>query len=140
MLEEIIRMLDALTPDPVDRRQNQRLQALTDRLNYLKFGRTEDAERNVAFLRQELSNATIVTMQESVARLLEREMQKMMLARGNPEYSFRVVDRASVPKWRYSPKRIQVVIFGTLAGGMIAVFFAVFRGRSRRAHSQSSAA
>ena len=114
---------------------------LVDRLNTRMRDRAlRDAERNVAFLRQELSNATIVTMQESVARLLEREMQKMMLARGNPEYSFRVVDRASVPKWRYSPKRIQVVIFGTLAGGMIAVFFAVFRGRSRRAHSQSSAA
>lgn len=91
-----------------------------------------DAERNVTYLRQELARADVVTLQESVSRLLENEMQKMMVARGNAEYSFRVIDRARTPKWRSSPKRVQVVILGTVAGGILAVFIAVVRGRSRR--------
>jgi uncharacterized protein involved in exopolysaccharide biosynthesis len=105
---------------------------LVERLNARMRDRAlRDAERNVSYLRQELTTADVVTLQESVARLLEREMQKMMVARGNPEYSFRVVDRASVPKWRSSPKRVQVVILGTMAGGLVAIFLAVFLGRSR---------
>ena len=107
---------------------------LVERLNTRMRERAlRDAERNVAYLRQELATADVVTLQDSVARLLEREMQQMMLARGNPEYSFRVVDRASEPKWRFTPKRAQVVILGTIAGGMIAMFVAVYRGRARRA-------
>lgn len=108
--------------------------ALVERLNTRMRDRAlREAERNIAYLRHELASADVVTLQESLARLLEREMQKMMVARGNPEYSFRVVDRASEPKWRARPKRIQVVILGTMAGGLLAVFFAVVRGRRRTA-------
>jgi uncharacterized protein involved in exopolysaccharide biosynthesis len=105
---------------------------LVERLNTRMRDRAlRDAERNVNYLRHELTTADVVTLQESVARLLEREMQKMMVARGNPEYSFRVVDRASVPKWRFSPKRIQVVILGSLGGGLVAIFIAILLGRRR---------
>jgi uncharacterized protein involved in exopolysaccharide biosynthesis len=110
---------------------------LVERLNTRMRDRAlREAERNVAFLRQELARADVVTLQDSVARLLEREMQKMMLARGNPEYSFRVVDRASVPKWRASPNRIQVVLLGSLTGGITAVFVAVLLGRRRAKRTQ----
>jgi len=90
-----------------------------------------DAERNVTYLRQELAKADVLALQESVTRLLENEMQKMMVARGNTEYSFRVIDSARIPKWRSSPKRVQVVILGTAAGGILAVFLAVLRARGR---------
>lgn len=104
--------------------------ALVERLNARTRERAlREAERNVAFLRQELAGANVVTLQESVARLLEREMQNMMLARGNPEYSFRVIDRAAPPKWRARPKRILVVILSTVGGGLVAVFVAVLIGR-----------
>jgi uncharacterized protein involved in exopolysaccharide biosynthesis len=88
-----------------------------------------DAERNVAYLRRELASADVVTMQESVARLLERELQKMMLARGNAEYAFRVIDPASAPKWRSRPQRVQVVVLGTIMGGIFAIFLVVLLGR-----------
>jgi uncharacterized protein involved in exopolysaccharide biosynthesis len=109
---------------------------LVERLNARMRDRAlRDAERNVTYLREELGKADVITLQESVTRLLENEMQKMMVARGNSEYSFRVVDRASTPKWRSSPKRIQVVILGSAAGGILAVFIAVLRGRSRKRNS-----
>lgn len=107
---------------------------LVDRVNSRMRDRAlQEADRNVTYLRQELGRADVVTLQESVAHLLESEMQKMMLARGNMEYSFHVIDRASVPKWRDRPKRLQVVILGTAAGIVIAVFLAAVVGRRRRA-------
>jgi uncharacterized protein involved in exopolysaccharide biosynthesis len=91
-----------------------------------------EAERNVSFLRREMTDSNVVTLQQSVGRLLESEMQKMMVARGSTEYSFRVVDRAETPKWRSWPKRIQVVILGSLFGAMLAFLVVFFRNAGRR--------
>lgn len=106
---------------------------LVGRLNSRMRNRAlEEAERNVSYLREELGKSSIVTLQESVARLLENEMQKMMVARGNAEYAFRVIDHAGVPKWRAKPKRIQIVILATLAGALLAIFVAAVWERRRR--------
>jgi uncharacterized protein involved in exopolysaccharide biosynthesis len=92
-----------------------------------------EAERNISYLRRELSDSNIVTLQQSVGRLLESEMQKLMLARGSSEYAFRVVDRAETPKWRSWPKRLQVVILGSLFGALSAVLIVFLRHAGRRA-------
>jgi uncharacterized protein involved in exopolysaccharide biosynthesis len=106
---------------------------LIERLNARMRDRAlREAERNIAYLHEELAKANVVALQETTTRLLESQMQKMMVARGNSEYSFRVVDRAQIPKWRSSPKRVQVCLLGTIGGGLLAVFIAVARGRRRR--------
>lgn len=80
------------------------------------------SENNVKFLREELAATNIATLQQSASHLLENEMQTLMLARGNQEFAFRVVDHASVPKWRSRPRRGLIVSAATLAGGFFAVF------------------
>src|SRR5690606_2767647 len=57
-----------------------------------------EAESNVGYLQEELAKTGVVTLQQSISRLLESELQKLMLARGNEEFAFRVIDRAQVPK------------------------------------------
>lgn len=81
-----------------------------------------ESERNVKFLREELAATNIATLQQSTSHLLENEMQTLMLARGNREFAFRVVDHASAPKWRSWPKRTLLVSAATLAGGVLAIF------------------
>jgi len=74
-------------------------------------------------------------MQESIGRLLETELQKLMLAKGNREFAFKIVDPAFVPKERLRPKRAMIAIIGTLLGGLIGVFAALIlhSGRASRA-------
>lgn len=86
-----------------------------------------EAETNVAYLQQELGNTSIVTLQESIGRLLETELQKLMLARGNEEFAFRVVDKPQIPKERHWPKRALIVAAGAIFGGFLGVFFVVLR-------------
>jgi len=52
-------------------------------------------------------------------------MQKLMLARGNEEFAFKVIDKAVPPKFRDSPKRTLIVVFFSLAGGFLGIL-AVF--------------
>jgi len=87
----------------------------------------QDAERNVGYLQSELGSTSVVTLQQSIGRLLETEMQKLMLAKGNEEFAFRVVDTAAPAKKPARPRRVIVTVLGTLLGGVFAVFLVFIR-------------
>ena len=96
---------------------------LVIRLNHrLRERALNEAETNVAFLQTELGRTSVVTLQQSIGRLLESELQKLMLARGNEEFAFRVIDAASPPKERVRPKRALIAVAGMMLGGMSAMF------------------
>lgn len=99
---------------------------IVDRLNEQMRARALlEGEANIAYLQKELTEASQFPVQQAIARLLETELQKVMIARGYKEFSFRVVDHATVPKFRDSPKRTIIVAIGLLFGsfvGMLAVF------------------
>lgn len=97
--------------------------ALVQRLNVRQRERAlREAETNVAYLQAEIARTNVVTLQQTIGRLLESELQKLMLARGNEDFAFRVIDEASPPRQRVRPKRALIAVIGTLLGGMIAVF------------------
>lgn len=101
---------------------------LADRLNErLRQRALADADANVKFLREELASTNVVTLQQSIGRLLESELEKLMVARGNQEFAYRVVDHAEVAKWRARPKRVQSISLGAIGGGMLGVFIVFAR-------------
>jgi uncharacterized protein involved in exopolysaccharide biosynthesis len=95
--------------------------------NRLRQRALQDAETNVAYLQAELASTSVVTLQQSIGRLLETEMQKLMLAKGNEEFVFRIVDTAEPAKRPTRPRRAVAVMVGTLLGGMISVFLVFIR-------------
>lgn len=100
------------------------IRRLNDRLRERAL---QEAERNVAYLRSEVAKTNTVALQQSIGRLLESEMQKLMLARGNEEFAFNVLDPAVPPTKRSWPKRSLIVGIGTVVGGMLGVFLVFFR-------------
>lgn len=101
---------------------------LVDRLNErMRHRALSEAKENIGFLEQELAATSVVALQQSIGRILESEMQKMMLARGREEFTFRVIDPASVPKERIWPRRALISILGGVVGGLLAVFFMLGR-------------
>lgn len=102
--------------------------ALVEQLNdRMRQKALVEAQRNVDYLQGELGKTNVVTLQQSVGRLMESELQKLMLARGNEEFAFRVIDRAQVPNERFSPRRTLLVAMATFVGGMMAVVFILIR-------------
>ena len=104
--------------------------------NKLRERALREAETNVSYLQAELSQTTVVTLQQSISRLLESELQKLMLARGNEEFAFRVIDSAAVPNQRIKPQRALIVVVATFFGGVLGVFFVLlahaFRSMGRK--------
>lgn len=96
-----------------------------------------DSETNVAYLQSELAKTSVVALQQSIGRLLESELQRLMLARGDEEFAFRVVDRAEPPDEPIRPQRLLVVILGTILGGMLGVIW-IFFAYALRPHSKAA--
>lgn len=101
---------------------------LVSRLNDRMRGKAlSEAERNVAYLQKEMTSTSIVPMQQVIGRQLESEMQKLMLARGNEEFSFKVLDRAQPPKKRSRPVRTQLVGIAMFLGAFAAAVYVSIR-------------
>lgn len=76
------------------------------------------ARENIAFLQKEMAESTIPAMQQPLGRVIESEMQKLLLARGNKEFAFRVVDPAIAPRKPVTPA-LAVLVLSLLAGGVV---------------------
>jgi uncharacterized protein involved in exopolysaccharide biosynthesis len=85
------------------------------------------ADSSVNYLKVELERSNVLTLQQSVGRLLEQQLQKAMLARVNEEFAFRVLDTAQPPNYRSAPRRRQIVMFAFLFGGFVASFVVALR-------------
>jgi uncharacterized protein involved in exopolysaccharide biosynthesis len=97
-----------------------------------------EAEVNVAYLRSELDKTSLVTLQQSIGRLLETELQKLMMARGNEEFAFRIIDSSGPLKDRVWPKRALVVTLGSMLGAMLGVLAVFFRRAISPANSATA--
>lgn len=104
--------------------------------NRLRERALQEALTNIEYLQAEMARTTLVTLQESVGRLLESEFQKVMMAKGNDEFAFKVVDPAVPPKHRVRPKRALTAVIGTILGGLLGMFI-VLVGHSGRAPADS---
>lgn len=101
---------------------------LAVRLNdHMRQRALTEAEANVKYLRSEFESTSIVALQQSISGLLENEMQKLMLARGNAEFAFRIIDRAEVPRTKSKPRVALIVAVATVFGGMLSVFVVFIR-------------
>lgn len=103
--------------------------------NRLRERSLREAELNISFLREELVGANVIVLQQSIARLLEVEMQKAMLARVNEEFAFRVIDTAEAPKRRFWPKRTQIVMLAVVIGALLSSLFVLVRHVARTNYS-----
>lgn len=114
--------IDWIQPDVAAQWANE----LVDRLNQkLRERALREAETNARYLQSELAQSTIVTLQQSIGRLLENELQRLMLARGNEEFAFRVIDPAVAPIDPIRPKRALIVVLGTFFGILFGVGYSL---------------
>lgn len=93
----------------------------------LRQGDLTDAERNIKYLKEQLSQTNVVGLQNALYNLIEVEMRTVMLANARQEYALAFVDEAVVPELRIRPKRTQLVVLGTLLGGIFGVFVIAIR-------------
>ena len=111
-------------PDVAASWANTLVKRLNDRMRDTAVA---EANRNIEYLQQEMVATNLLSLQQSVGRVLEAEMQKLMLARGNDEFAFKVVDQATPPKEPSWPKWLLVTLVAFIAGCVVSALVIVVR-------------
>jgi uncharacterized protein involved in exopolysaccharide biosynthesis len=64
-------------------------------------------------------------------------MQKLLLARGNDEFAFKVVDRAVAPRKPTWPQRVIIVVAGAALGVLVSIVLIIAK---REIHGRRASA
>jgi uncharacterized protein involved in exopolysaccharide biosynthesis len=89
--------------------------------NYLRTKSISEAEASIEYLRGEILKTPVATMQEMLNRLIEKQIQVIALAKVRKQYAFSVIDYATPPKRRISPKRAKDAATGLALGLALSV-------------------
>lgn len=76
----------------------------------------KDAENSIAFLSQSSKSTSIQSIKEVTSKLLEAQMQTLMLASTDDDYVFKTINSPIVPEEKSSPNRPLICIMGTILG------------------------
>jgi uncharacterized protein involved in exopolysaccharide biosynthesis len=101
---------------------------LVQRVNErLRAQAIREAQTSIDYLQKEMLATSVVSLQQSIGRVLEGQMQTMALARANSEFAFKVVDPAVAPRRRESPKRALIAIASVVLGGFFGLLLVYIR-------------
>lgn len=92
--------------------------------DYERQAAIAESDRNIGYLTQQAAGTDVLGIKQAIYNLLQSEISKNMIARGTPEYAFKVIDPALVPERAAFPvKKIWVAaaFFGSLAVAALAV-------------------
>ena len=107
-----------------------------DQLNDLVRERAiQEANDSIRYLREELERNSIVGVEQSIYRLIESQVNKIMLANVRKDYAFQVIDPAIPPSddAQLRPNRPLVAAIGLVLGFVFAAFTAVIVSALRNA-------
>jgi len=85
----------------------------------------QESERNIAYLNEQALKTDMLGVKQVIFTILQNEINKEMLARGNSEYALKVLDPAFTPERPSSPKLTLWLIMGFF-GGLFWALFMVF--------------
>ncbi|MCK4512334.1 hypothetical protein KAW64_11375 [bacterium] len=89
-----------------------------------------EGERSLDFLTRELQRTNVGEVRATIYRLVETQMQRMMVASIKEEYGFRVLDKAVTPEKHIRPNRKLVAVVAFVLGVLVASCLSV-RGEVR---------
>jgi len=91
-----------------------------------------ESESSIQYLQKELIGTTVFSLQQSIGRVLESEMQKMALARSKEEFAFKVIDPAKAPKRPVWPRRLVVLVLAGFLGFILGAVIVLVRAPAGR--------
>jgi uncharacterized protein involved in exopolysaccharide biosynthesis len=103
---------------------------VTDLNSAMRATAVEQSTKRLKFLEERLAEEDIVSIRESIAGLIEKELTRIMLATVQQDFSLRVIDPAVVPERKSKPRRLAIVFLGTVAGFLSAAVVACWRDQS----------
>lgn len=71
-------------------------------------------------------------IEDAISKLLESQLQKLMLSSANKNYVFKTIDSPLAPEMKSSPRRSLIVILSTLFGSLLSISWVLFDHYKRK--------
>lgn len=79
------------------------------------------AEKSIIYLNEKASTTNIQSIQDAIAKLLETQMQTLMLTYANEDYVYKIIEPPVAPEFKSGPNRALICIVLTFLGGMLSL-------------------
>ena len=110
---------------------------LIERVNdYIRKEAIEESRKSIQFLEKELTNKDANT-KVILSKLIENQMQSMVLANVRNEYVFKVIDPAVAPINPSGPQRRLIVVLGAFLGFILSLFISILHFSSATASKEN---
>lgn len=86
-----------------------------------------EAEKKIAFLKNELASTSVVEAQELLYPVMERQTKGTMLASVRDEYVFEVTDPPVVPQEKSKPRKLKALLIRLFSGFALGLLLSFFR-------------
>lgn len=97
---------------------------IVDKINYMaRKEDKEDSENAIKFLNNQISQTQLSEIREVLSSLLENQIKTVMLAEGNKDYLFKVIDPPYASEFKSAPNRSLICIFATFFGLLISLIY-----------------
>tara|TARA_B100000780_G_C21073733_1_gene432160 strand:- start:71 stop:994 length:924 start_codon:yes stop_codon:yes gene_type:complete len=93
----------------------------------------EASKKAISFLNETAGSTNVQSLREAITKLLENQMQILMLTTSNEYYVMKIIDSSIVPEEKSKPSRALICILATLLGGMISVIFVLIQHYYKKA-------
>lgn len=80
-----------------------------------------NAENSINFLNETSKSVKIQSIKDIIGKLLESQMQTLMLASSNKAYVFKTINSPVAPEYKSNPKRSLICILGTILGFILSM-------------------
>jgi capsular polysaccharide biosynthesis protein len=85
---------------------------------------SKKARNSISFLNEASKSTNVQSVRNAISKLLENQMQILMLAGSNQAYIFETIDSPIVPEKKFRPSRAVICIIGTFLGGLLSLLIA----------------
>jgi hypothetical protein len=81
----------------------------------------KNAQNSINYLNESSKTVSIQSIKEVVSKLLESQMQTLMLASSNESYVFKIIESPLAPEVKTGPSRAILCILGTILGFILSL-------------------
>ncbi len=109
-------------------------QLVADVNELLRSEAIAEAEKSIAYLNRELAKTSVIELRQAIYRLIESQVQQVMVANVREDYAFKIIDPATEaePGEYVRPNRVLMIglalFFGPAIGVVAALFLAFLSG------------
>jgi uncharacterized protein involved in exopolysaccharide biosynthesis len=89
--------------------------------DYVRAQKISEAQRSLTYLEEQIQKTSLTEMHNALYKLVESETKQSMVANVREEFAFRIIDPATAPELRVSPKRVVLLGIGLMGGFMLGL-------------------